>query len=185
MSIANRRCLIPYNDPLILRFKLLGRNLPKWIHREMINCWSVAQSGMSNTGGEMANHLSPTQVITRSGRAQRQPQPDKHIISVFYAFLSMKRAGETGRNGWEHICLYSAARKYEQHVKECLPVVPLTSVSISEEREAHAEQKTQEMKWLRDRRRAITRKKRKSLVGISGNEEVWKLIPVERSRRAL
>lgn len=29
------------------------------------------------------------------------------------------------------------------------------------------------------------REKNKSLVGISGNEEVWKLIPVERSRRAL
>lgn len=28
-------------------------------------------------------------------------------------------------------------------------------------------------------------KKMKSMVGISGNEEVWKLIPVERSRRAL
>lgn len=42
-----------------------------------------------------------------------------------------------------------------------------------------------EGKKVPGRCKAEEREKYKSMVGISGNKEVWKLIPVERSRRAL
>lgn len=46
-------------------------------------------------------------------------------------------SGERDGDDREHICHLFARSQNEQHVKECLPVVPLSSLSASQERKSH------------------------------------------------
>lgn len=127
-------------------------------------------------------------------RSLKSPPSHPHIRSLSLMPFSCRHMGKGGwrvEDGTEHICHLFASPKNEQHVKECPPLVLLTSLSISQETDTEREKlkAKQRRKWVREKGCEIDaeqyREKNKSLVGISGNEEVWKLIPVERSRRAL
>lgn len=113
---------------------------------------------------------------------------------MLFSCRHMVKGGWRGEDGREPICHLLASLRNKQHVMECFAHVLLTILSTSRERhtqESNTNQKRKGNEWdrgririiTRDRHRAELRKKTGSLVGMS--ERGLKLIPVERSRRAL
>lgn len=93
----------------------------------------MAREWMSKAGGKMADHLPSTQVISRRSGGGQSHTPTllrSHASSLLpFSCRHMERVGQRGGDGGEHICHLFASSKNEQHVKECLPLVQLTSLS--------------------------------------------------------